>query len=281
MKNLVLIVVFLFALSSVAMASPLMDYSQGKASLDYMYRPSLDFDGKAGLNGLPEAAIFADGAAGNSFASGTLDGKANLDWGITYGIGNNWAIQYRGYNPETDNKTFISENEGPVVYQAPGEGDGVDFVPGVTVNGKINSEEFNVLYKLNKNVAAFAGVVRTNASINIDARGYYNDAPMGAKLTLKSDDNTTGQIGLVGVTKVWEKTNAYGVVSLGSDYRNWEAGLAYAIDPNVELNVSYRSTKYDDFAFGKIYDPVGSESINAGLKDVEVKGWGLGLTYKF
>lgn len=263
MKKLVLTVLCLFALSSVGLAAPLMDYSKGKASIDYMYRPSLDFDGKAGV----------DGAAGEYFLSGTMDGKANLDWGITYGIGNNWAIQYRGYNPETDDKTF---NFGGAVVEG-GLG-----LTGLTANAKIKSEEFNVLYKLNKNVAAFAGVVRSNASINFDAQGYDPYlGESGLKLGLKSDDNTTGQIGLVGVTKVADKTDAFGLVSFGGDYRNWEAGIAYEISKDVDLNVSYRDTKYDDFAFGKLYNPYGPESINAGLKDVEVKGWGLGLTYKF
>ncbi|MDT8903215.1 hypothetical protein [Anaeroselena agilis] len=100
---------------------------------------------------------------GDTFkASRNFDGDANLDFGLTFGIGNKWALQYRQYNPAgtiwsgrvIDNSW--SENEGLCKYN--------EYVA-LSFEGKLRSDEFNLMYSLNKNWAAFAGVVRSSASI--------------------------------------------------------------------------------------------------------------------
>ncbi len=60
MKKVVLVVSFLFLFSAVGFASPLTDFSQGKASIDLNWRPSGDFD---------DGAYTYDGASGNFVTS--------------------------------------------------------------------------------------------------------------------------------------------------------------------------------------------------------------------
>lgn len=204
MKKIILTVLCLFVLSSIGFASPLMDYSKGKAAIDLTYRPSLDVKDEAG----------------------TFDGKA-YDWGFTYGIGNKMALQYKQFNPETDSYDGIKH--------------------------KIKSEEFNVLYKLDKNVSAFTGIVRyQHYFTNINS------------ITSGQDYKNKWQVGLVGSTNVWKKTDAYGVAALGNDYRNWEIGLSYAIAKDIDFNLSYRDAKFKD-----------------NSADITTKGYGFGVTYKF
>lgn len=205
MKKLILIVVFLLAFSGVGLASPLMDYSQGKGSIDLTWR---------------NAENSADGYS--------FEKKGNLDAAVTVGLGNKFAFQYRNFEPKSKDSYAYGSNL------------------------KFALNEFNVLYKLDKNVAAFAGYVTTKATYN---DWYYSD----------SRSKNMWQVGVVGSTQIAPKTTLWGSVAAGNNsLSNWEVGVGYAFASNMEFNVNYREIK-----------------ANVEDTDFKTKGLGFGLTYKF
>ena len=219
MKKVLAVLVGLMMLCSVAAASPLMDYSAGKAAIDVSVYPSLDFH--------------LTNNQGYDQSPGGVSG--NIDWGLTAGLGNKFAVQYRQFNPKT-----------------------------VTYNGslheivKLDTQELNGLYKLDKNLAGFVGYHQAK---NVDYT-------WGNSLT--SFGKNTMQVGLVGTTPIGDKFSLFGTVGVGSGLTNFEVGVAYAVTPNLDLNVLYRDLRVNGVKF------------NAGVEcKNEVKGFGYGLTYKF
>jgi hypothetical protein len=111
----------MFLFSAVGFASPLTDFSQGKGALDITLRPSsnLDFEGES------------------------LDGtSSNFDLGLTLGLGNNFAFQWQKSTAKS--KLFGTLS------------DGVNTATG-SMNTKLTANQFNILYKLEKNFIAFVG----------------------------------------------------------------------------------------------------------------------------
>jgi hypothetical protein len=214
-KKVVVLASALFLFASVCAASPLTDYSQGKAAIDITFDANQDVSTSS--NG-PEVKS---------------DGKnSNIDGTITIGVGNKFAVQYRQMDSEGDAWLYTG-------------------IP------RVNHQEFNLLYQVNKNVSAFTGFTKTS---------------FGAKqagMELKGPNNNGWHIGLVGSVPIAKKTTAYGIVSAGSDIRSWEAGVSYALAKNTELNILYRDFKADDLTWG------------GGSVDTRVKGFGYGLTFKF
>ena len=106
MKKLMFILVCSMLLSSVAVASPLMDFTQGKTAIDLTLYPSLDYH-----------------VTTNQGWKGTGDGiHNNYDIGITTGLGNKFALQYRQFNPKSlqvggDSNSFTYGQELNVLYQ--------------------------------------------------------------------------------------------------------------------------------------------------------------------
>lgn len=206
----IILAVFLGAMlmCSTGLASPLTDYSQGKAAIDVNWRPNLDSE------------ISHDG----------LDSKqGNFDWGITYGLGGNFAVQYRQFSPETK----ISSSADSY---------------------RFNTQEANVLYRINENVAAFAGYHRANVK-NL-TKGF------------SSENKNVLQVGLVGNKPLSDKTQLYGIIGAGKDLRSYEVGLSYRITKDTEFNLSYMDKKI-------------SNSGDVDNADVRLKGIGYGLTFKF
>ena len=216
--------------ASIGFAAPLTDYSVGKMSIDLTWRQS-DIKGEA-----PAGDV-------------SLDKKYNLDWGITTGLGNNFALQYNGYNPKSKDT---------VIYSDPTETD--------SMNIKLKTQELNVLYKLDKNISAYAGLVRLKATANqtVDVSGISTGS------SDSSDTKNKIQFGLVGSTKIADKTTAYASIGVASDFTNWKIGLSQEIAPNVEFNVDYRNLKAKSLAIN-----------NIGDVDVTAKGVGFGVSYKF
>ncbi len=239
MKKILLMTIIMVISTSVVFASPLMDYSKGKVSLDITVRPDLDMEGT-----LSHEAVGTIGSA-------TFDGKkANMDLGLTVGLGNQFAIQYKQFNPATKNYWIAQDLVGD------------SFPIDATISGKVNSDEFNLLYKIDKNFAVFTGLNRATFSLK----------PLG--LNFESKENSSWQIGLLGVTSIADKTKFYGMVSGGSDVVNWEVGLSYEFVKDAEFNISYRRAKFKNLDL-----PVylcGQPSV-----DVEAKGIGYGFTFKF
>lgn len=246
MKKIVFAVLFVFALSSVALASPLTDFSKGKAALDINYRSDADYDVNPGINGLGKLGDIA------------LDSDSNLEWGFTYGIGNNWAMQYRQATP----KGTLGFNPSPSL--------------SVGLEAKTKVEEFNVLYKLNKNFAAFTGAVKAAPSARVSVAS----APaFSGDLAIAGHDKNIWQVGVQAVAPFADKFTAYGIAAYGSDYRNWEAGIGYQLSKDVELNVNYRDLKVENMNMVGLSVP--SWGIGNVTSDVRQKGFGFGATYKF
>jgi len=196
-------------IASTALASPLMDFSQGKGSIDLTWRNT------------------ENSASGDSFEK-----KYNLDGAITFGLGNKWAFQYRNFEPKSDN-TRIEDDD---------------------LTLKLATNEFNLLYKLDKNVAAFAGYVTMKGTMTLV--GGESDS---------SDTKKMWQGGVMATAPLGEKLNLWGMVGAGNNLTNWEAGMGYAFSPNAELNVNYRMIKVDELSGA----------------NVKAKGLGFGLTFKW
>lgn len=268
MKKIVLAVTFLFALSSVAMASPLTDYSKGKAALDINYRVSTDYDASAGIKG-------------TELQTGKIafDGDSNLEWGFTYGIGNNWALQYRQATPQGKLNLFNYSQQQPEVGIAQADYIFPITAANVDLTAKTRVEEYNVLYKMDKNFSLFTGIVKANPSLKVNASAQlFWEANYGADISVQGHDKNIWHLGFIANAPLTDKFNAYGLASFGRDYRNWEAGLGYAISKDIELNVNYRDMKVDDMKVIGISTPDASYDVTT---DTKLKGWGFGITYKF
>lgn len=207
--------------TSVGFAAPLNDYSTGKTSIDLTFRQS-DVNAKG-----PD---FSD----------SLDKKGNLDFGITTGLGNNFALQYNGYNAKSK-VTALPDGDGGTYNE----------------QGTLKLQELNVLYKLDKNVSAFAGLVKVKGEVSADGD------------SISSNSKNKVQFGLIGSTKLADKTTAYAQVGFASDYTNWKVGVSQEIAPNLEFNVDYRR--------------INAKKLNFADTDIDVttKGIGVGVTYKF
>lgn len=206
--------------ASVGFASPLTDYSVGKTSVDVMFRNS-DITGDFG---------------GQSYK---FSKKNNVDWGITTGLGKNFAFQFNMYNPKSKNTVFT-----------------------VTSGSlQLKAQEFNVLYKMSgsddANVSAFLGMVTTKGVLNNTVTEF------------TSDSKNKLQFGFVASMKLADKTSAYAGAGFANDYTSWKLGVSQEVAPNVELNLDYRNAKAKKLVFP------GSNV------DIEAKGLGFGLSYKF
>jgi predicted porin len=219
--------------TSIGFAAPLSDYSAGKTSIDLTWRQS---DVKT-----------TDSEAETSFGK-----KSNLDWGITTGLGNNFAIQYNGYNAKSKDAVSWSDVDET----------GISHVD-------LKTQELNVLYKLNKNVSVYTGLVRLKAEENANVS--YTDGSPSETESYSTKTKNKIQFGVIGSTKLAEKTTAYAQVGVASNFNNWKVGVSQEIAPNVEFNVDYRRLKAKKLDFGG----------DDGNFDVSSKGIGFGITCKF
>jgi len=222
-KKILITVAAATMMASVASASPLTDYSVGKTAVDLTWRntqlssPDLGDAGK----------------------------KNNMDWGITTGLGNKWAVQYRQFDPKSKDSSYS------------------EFGTTYTDNFQLKTQEFNVLYKIDKNVSAYAGIMKVKGAYNWSESGFGSGSD-----PIKSANKW--QIGVVGTTKLAEKTTAYASVGTGKDLTTWGIGVGQELAPNVEFNVDYRSIKANKLEWN-----------DGSHIDATAKGLGFGVTYKF
>ncbi|HEY3424741.1 MAG TPA: hypothetical protein VGL27_08105, partial [Negativicutes bacterium] len=207
--------------TSVGFASPLNDFSQGKVAVDISARPSNDFK------------------ISDSTGSATYDGKTSWEYGLTVGLGNNLAFQYKNYNPKSKDYYGIS--------------------------GKLDTQEFNVLYKLDENFTVFTGVNQAKSKYGGSGLGEYT-----------GDTKTNWQFGVTGQTAFGDKTTGYATIAAGQDSSAYKIGVAYAIDKNLDFDLFYGQNKYDKVKYNNII-----ASGYGSSADYTVKGVGYGLTYKF
>lgn len=218
LKKVSLVLAASFFVTGVAMAGPLTDYSSGNTSIDVMLRPNADITVKDGGTNLD------------------LDGKnCNFDWSVTTAIDNKWALQYRQFDAKAD-----------------------PYAPWGDMEWRTNSREFNVLYKLDNHLAAYAGIFRAKTE--------------NVTTGLDTGTKSIGQLGLTGTTNIAPKTDLYGIVGFGKGLTNIEAGISYAINPDFDLNINYRSLRVTDIPKGDGWNPD---------SEYKVKGIGCGVTYKF
>ncbi|WP_371380577.1 hypothetical protein [Sporomusa aerivorans] len=222
--------------TSIGFAAPLTDYSAGKTAIDLTWRSS----------DIKTSGTNDDGSSWET----SFGKKSNLDWGITTGLGNNFAIQYNGFN---------AKSKDAVSWSAADE-------TGIS-NLKLKNQELNVLYKLNKNLSVYTGLVSVKAQEN--ATITYTDGSPTENETYTSKTKKAMQFGFVGSTKIADKTTAYAAVGVASNFTNWKVGLSQEISPNIDFNVDYRGVKVKELE-------------SDGEKfDASSKGFGFGVTYKF
>lgn len=220
--------------TSIGFASPLNDYSPGKTVIDLNFR-NADVDANASSDG-------------NNVLSQTFGKKSNIDWGITTGLGNKIALQYNGYDAKSKDAVMYSDGT---------ETNAMNFA--------LKTQEFNVLYQLDKNVSVYTGIVKTQGSYN------QNDTYDGITTSTGSSTNRKNKIqfGLVGSTKLADKTTAYAQIGVASDFTNWKIGVSQEIAPNLDFNVDYRRIQVKNLD-------------NSGTNvDITAKGFGFGVSYKF
>lgn len=209
--------------TSVGFAAPLSDYSAGKTSVDLTWRQS-SID------------------ATSQSVTDSLSKKGNMEFGITTGLGGNFAFQYTNANNKSKD-TNLPDGSGGTYRE----------------NGSLKTQEFNVLYKMDKNVSAYVGMVNLKGTINDEDSG------------TSSGSKNKMQFGLMGSTKLGDKTTAYAQVGFASSFTNWKVGISQEVAPNLELNIDYRRTQVKKMSFDN------------GLGDVDMtaKGLGVGVSYKF
>lgn len=237
-KKVLLTLAAAMAVTSVAFASPITNYEKGSLAIDLntSISPKLELS----VNGMSESD----------------DSKERLGAGISYGLGNKFALQYK----YLDNKTkeyLVDEYIG-------------SFYENMTLNARLTGHELNVLYQINPNVSAFAGWTRSTAKVTVTENygptpGYITDSA-----SVSDERSKNGyQVGLVGQTKLADKLTGWASVSAGNRVNAYEIGVGYDVAQNTELNLFYREVKYKDFN----YDDT--------KLDVKAKGLGAGVTFKF
>jgi len=222
MKKVLLLVVCSLLIGSVVYASPLMDYSAGKGSVDLTWRNTESTDIEHSYSNPPPVFV--------------LDKKYNFDGTLTFGLGNKFAIQYRNFEPKLPDYQFSE-----------------------TLHLKTN--EFNLLYKLDKNVAMVVGF--NNVSGTFSQTGL-PDWGLNTRSIF--------QLGVVASTSIANKTTLWGSVKAGKNLEDYEVGVGYEFRPGWEFNVNYRYLHLKNLS---------DDTFNDYGMEWKVKGSGLGITYKF
>ena len=205
MKKICLLTMGLALMTVTAFAAPQTDIQQGKTAVDLGV-----FNSKTAING------------------DDFDTNTKIDAGITTGLSDKYAIQYKYHALGSGNDPYGNKSD-------------------------INTQEFNVLYKLTPTTDAFVGLHRIDGSIgsgDIDAKNKV-------------------QVGITSTVPLSSAVSAWGTLAAGSDLVTFEAGLSHPLSRSADLNVYYRYTKDNDLRY-------------YGQKiDFENNGFGLGVTMKF
>lgn len=192
----------LMLLCSSGFAAPLMDYSAEKVAIDVSVQPNADLTVK-----LP--ATYSTDSKGTPFR-----------FGITTGLGDNFALQYRQFNLNTK--------------QSPTG----DF--GFLRPAQQTFKELNLYYKVAKNTSLFVGIVHHDYH-TLDN----NLQPMYISPTTKAF-----QGGLVTVADLGKDVSAYGIFAVGTkQLRSCELGLSYAITSQLDFDMYYK-TQQIEFDYG-------------------------------
>ena len=169
----------------------------------------------------PKAEVNVDG---NNLSNDT---KGNFTGGVTYALSDRLGLQYNYTGLRTAASTELANTTG-------------------------NSQELNLIYSLNKNVAVYGGYNRIK---NSSDKGF-------------NETNNVAQAGLIAKAPITDRLALYGKAGIGTKKTTtWEAGLDYSITKDLDLNAGYKylNTQVGDY-----------ENNN-----VSYKGWTAGLSYRF
>ena len=227
MKKLLFTLAASMFFCSVAAASPLTDYSQGHYSLDLTVRNT------------DSSSVFKTSAYTIDY--NVFDKKTNLDTMFTLGLGGKFAAQYNYFAPKSESLSSFTNGE-------------------YRLQNKV--QQINVLYKLNKNVAASFGYASVGTGFLFKNDSYNSD-------TIYTKSCLT--IGILGTTTIAPKINLWGSFIGGKSLTDYKIGIGYAIQPNLDLNVDYRHIKIRDI----------NCNFDGTTSNGNSKGLGLGLTYKY
>ena len=154
------------------------------------------------------------------------DVKNKIEGGATIGLGHSLALQFK----------YVDSQQKP------------------TNEFNMRTQEYNLRYKVDKNISVYAGQMHArfgaksshaeaSATRNIFQAGIQYEAPLGK--------NVTGWAGM----------------GFGSGMQHYETGIGYAFTKNLDLDLSYQYTQVKDFT---------NETV-----DCTAKGLYAGLSFKF
>ncbi len=175
-------------------ASPVTDFEKGHVTVEFGSTLNSTFNGSGEV-------------------TGEAGGKSGFKYGVTAGLGDDWAIQFKGGKFKSEVFSAYSASIG-----AP-----------VTTYGKSTHEEFNLIRRISPNVSAVVGWVQNEFSYGI----------LVAPATISSF-----HAGFMADKKLNEKSTAFAAVLSGKDVLFWEAGVSYQIAKDAHFNVSYGEREF-------------------------------------
>jgi len=221
----------------VGFAAPVTDFTKGKWQVDATIMPSLSL----GIQ------YYDDEYNPQS--------QTNVGFGLTYGLGNDWAVQYKsnnfdgGYRYDDPYSNYYNHRD-----------------------YSMRGQELNFLHKLDKNSAVFVGITRSKSGYD-QHWGYYDGEQNTAGFNDKAVEGL--QVGLQTVVPVSDKIDGYVVAAVGSKITSFEIGMAYKATKNLDVNISYLDRKYKDA------DVFNYSSYYGNDTSYSARGVGLGVSYRF
>lgn len=179
---------------TAAYASPVTDFEKGHVTVEFGSTLNSTFNGSREV-------------------TGEADGKSGFKYGVTAGLGDDWAIQFKGGKFKSEVFSAYSASLGD----------------SVTTYGKSTHQEFNLIRRISPNVSAVAGWVQNKFS-------YGNTV---APATIASI-----HAGVMADQKLNEKATLFAAVLGGKDVLFWEAGVSYKIAKDAHFNVSYGEREF-------------------------------------
>ena len=112
---------------------------------------------------------------------------------------------------------------------------------------RVNEHGLRAIYHFNPYVSAFGGATKVDT-----------------KFAGHRDHDWGGQVGLEGRVPIADKVTGFGSVGIGDDVNTYEIGVGYNFNENLDAHVKYRR-----------------DDIDVNNYDDDVKGWQVGMGYKF
>lgn len=194
-KLLLATVMGLTLAASTAMAAPLDDYSKGKAAVDLGF----NWGGSVSVDGT------------------SIDNKPAMNAGVTVGLGNHMALQYKYDNWQSKDLSGVG-GSAQIGYQ---------------------KHQVNMLFQVAPGISPYVGWRHDSANLNM------NTDIISGKLA--GSENIL-QVGVLGQYKFAnDRAKLWGDIAVGTKNRqSYEIGLGYEVVKNIDLNVAYQYNNIDD-----------------------------------